>query len=59
MRYLVDTNILSEPTRKTPDPEVLEHLRTHRNEVVTAAPVIHELRYGIARLPPGKRRDAL
>ena len=59
MRYLLDTNILSEPTRKAPDPGVLEHLRAHRNEVVTAAPVIHELRYGIARLPPGQRREAL
>lgn len=59
MRYLLDTNILSEPTRKIPDARVLEHLRAHRDEVVSAAPVIHELRHGIARLPLGRRRDAL
>jgi tRNA(fMet)-specific endonuclease VapC len=59
MNYLLDSNILSEPTRRVPDPNVLRHLRDHRSKVVTATPVIHEMRYGIARLPEGGRREAL
>lgn len=48
MNYLLDSNVLSEPTRRVPDPNVLRHLREHRSKVVTAAPVIHELPYGAA-----------
>lgn len=59
MRFLLDTNILSEPTRRHPEPRVLERLREHQRESVTAATVIHELRHGIGRLPPGRRREAL
>ena len=29
MKYLVDANVLSEPTKPTPDPGVVEWLRTH------------------------------
>jgi len=59
MRFLLDTNILSEPTRRHPEPRVLVRLREHQRESVTAATVIHELRHGIGRLPPGRRREAL
>lgn len=59
MRFLLDTNILSEPTRKQPDPGVLARLHEHEAEVATAAIVIHEMRHGILRLAPGRRREAL
>lgn len=59
LRYLLDTNILSEPTRPAPDPGVLERLRIAGDTVATAAPVWHELEYGLARLPRGRRRTAL
>lgn len=59
MRFLLDTNVLSEHTRRAPEPRVLACLRGHSHELATAAPVIHEMRPGIARLPPGRRRDAL
>lgn len=59
MRFLLDTNILSEPTRREPAPKVLARLREHQAESVTAATVIHEMRHGIGRLPPGRRRDGL
>jgi tRNA(fMet)-specific endonuclease VapC len=59
MRYLLDTNVLSEPVRKRPDPRVLAHLEEHGSECCTAAIVLHELRYGLARLPAGRRRRGL
>ncbi|GAB6039539.1 type II toxin-antitoxin system VapC family toxin [Endothiovibrio diazotrophicus] len=59
MSYLLDTNILSEPTRAAPHPGVMERLRRHGAAVATAAPVVHELRFGIERLAHGRRRAAL
>ena len=57
--YLLDTNVLSEPLRPQPDRRVLEWIEEHREEVATAAPVWHELRFGCQRLPPSARREKL
>jgi len=57
--YLLDTNVLSEPLRPSPDTSVLEHLREHRSDLVTASPVWHELVFGAARLPASRRRRAI
>lgn len=59
MRFLLDTNVLSEPAKPEPDAGVMERLEKHRDEVCTAAPVWNELVYGCLRLEPSKRRDGL
>jgi tRNA(fMet)-specific endonuclease VapC len=59
LRFLLDTNILSEPTKRYPNFKVLARLRKHLSESATAATVIHEMRHGLGRLPPGRQRDAL
>lgn len=59
LRYLLDTNILSEPVKPVPNPGVLARIRQHRKEVATAAPVWHELWFGCHRLPPSARRTKL
>ncbi|MBI5016517.1 MAG: type II toxin-antitoxin system VapC family toxin [Deltaproteobacteria bacterium] len=59
VKYLLDTNILSEPTRKLPHPGVMAGLERHEREVCTAAPVLHEMTYGVERMGPGRRRDHL
>jgi tRNA(fMet)-specific endonuclease VapC len=59
LRYLLDTNVLSEPLRPDPDARVMARLRAHRGEVCTAAPVWNELLYGCYRLPPSRRRRTL
>jgi tRNA(fMet)-specific endonuclease VapC len=60
LRYLLDTNVLSEPTRPVPDPGVLQRLDEHGPATfATAAPAWHELAYGRARLPAGRRRRAI
>lgn len=58
-RFLLDTSIVSAATWKTPDPGVLEKLDEHGGECAISVHVWHELRYGVARLPRGKRRDLL
>ena len=59
IRFLLDTNVLSEPTRPTPDPKTLARLRRHDGALATCAPVWHELVFGVSRLPVSRRRRAL
>lgn len=59
MKYLVDANVLSEPTKPVPDPRVIEWLRTHEADLSVDPVILGELRFGILRLPKGKRRTAL
>lgn len=56
---LVDTNVLSELTKPKPEDRVVNWLEV--NEPALAAPTIAlaELRYGIERLPQGRRRSSL
>ncbi|MEM7480732.1 MAG: PIN domain-containing protein [Acidobacteriota bacterium] len=58
-RYLVDANVLSEPTKPDPAPEVLEWLFRHEREIVIDPIVLGEVRFGILRLPKGRRRRRL
>ncbi len=59
IRFLLDSNILSEPSRPVPNQQVLSKLTRHQVEVGVASLVIHELLYGCWRLPSSKRRDYL
>lgn len=58
MKFLLDTNILSEPIKPRPNKNVIDRLGEHAANLATAAPVWHELRYGCARLPDSARRQA-
>lgn len=57
--YLLDTNVISEPLRPTPHPQVMERFRQHRSEIAISAVVWHELWFGCLRLPPSARRRAI
>jgi predicted nucleic acid-binding protein len=57
--FLVDANVLSEPTKPSPNPNVVGWLRDHEPEIVVDPIVLGELRFGILMLPRGKRRMAL
>lgn len=59
MTYLVDANVLSEPTKPAPDAAVVEWLRTHAAECVVDPVILGEMRFGILLLPHGKKRTAL
>jgi hypothetical protein len=57
--YLVDANVLSEPTKRTPNPGVVGWLRAHEADIVVDAIVLGELYAGVLRLPAGRRRSQL
>ena len=59
MKYLVDANVLSEPTKPKPEPRVVEWLRTHERDIAVDPVILGELRFGILILPRGKKRTAL
>jgi hypothetical protein len=59
MRYLVDANVLSEPTKPSPEPRVVEWLRAHERDIAVDPIILGELRFGILLLPKGKKRTAL
>ena len=55
---VLDTNVLSEPLRPTPDAAVITWLRAQRDVAVTAISVA-ELLTGARRLPASSRREQL
>lgn len=59
MKYLVDTNVLSEAVKTAPDKSVLKMLEKHQDEIVIAAPVWHELQFGCQRLPQSRKREVI
>ena len=59
MNFLVDANVLCEPTRPRPETRVIEWLHRHEREIVVDPIILGEIRYGIHLLPPGNRRHRL
>ena len=59
MRYLVDANVLSEPTKPAPDPKVVDWLRRNERELAVDPIILGEVRFGILLLRKGKRRTSL
>lgn len=59
LKYLLDTNIISEPARPSPNRRVLARLHRHELEIAIAAPVWHELLFGLRRLPPSAKRTRI
>ena len=59
MKYLVDANVLSEPTKPAPDGRVIAWLRANERELAVDPIILGEVRFGILLLRKGKRRDNL
>lgn len=59
MTYLVDVNILCEPTKPQAEPRVVDWLIANRSELVVEPIVMGEIWEGIVSLPPGRRRSNL
>lgn len=59
LAYLLDTNIISEPLRPTPNEQVLALLKQQEATIAVASVVWHELLFGCYRLPPSARRQAI
>ena len=59
MKFIADANLLSEPTKLVPAPQVLEWLRLHEEQIVVTPVILGELEYGILLLPSSKRKKQL
>jgi predicted nucleic acid-binding protein len=59
LKYLVDANVLSEPTRADPDPAVVNWLRANERDIVVDPIILGEMRFGINLLPGGNRKSRL
>ena len=55
---LVDTNVMIEPLRREPNAAVIEWLDAQNVETLFLAAIsLAEIRFGIAALPEGRRRE--
>jgi len=57
---VLDTNVISEPLRREPENRVIQWIDAQPVETLYVSTItVAELRFGIASLPAGKRRDSL
>jgi predicted nucleic acid-binding protein len=59
MKYLVDANVLSEPTKPVPNLRVIEWLKKHEREIAVDPIILGEIRFGILLIPRGQRRQRM
>ncbi len=59
IRYLLDTNVLSEAIKSRPNEKTLARLAEHDGALATCSVVWHELTFGAARLAASKKRRAI
>jgi toxin FitB len=59
VKYLVDANVLSEPTKPAPDRRVVDWLRQNEREIAVDPVILGEVRFGILLLRSGKKRVRL
>ncbi len=59
LKYLLDTNIVSETLRPKPNEKILARLKKHQDAIAIAAVAWHELWYGAKRLVPSRKRATI
>lgn len=59
MRFLLDTNVVSETMRASPNRTLLKRLAQYEGQYGICATTWQELAFGVRRLPEGKRKTAL
>jgi len=60
MKYILDTNVISELTKTNPNPKVLDFLNSLEEEDIYLSSItIGEIYFGIQKLPHGKKKEKL
>lgn len=59
MTFLVDANVLSEPTKPAPQLRVVDWLRENERDLAVDPFILGEIRFGILLMPKGARRARL
>ena len=56
MRFLLDTNIISEPTKPRPNAQVIHRLAENSGLLATATVVYHELIFGYLKMSKSRKK---
>jgi len=56
LRFLLDTNAISEPLKPVPNDAFLRRFRLHGAEMAISVTTWHEALFGMFRLPEGRKR---
>ena len=59
IKYLLDTNVISEAIKRVPNQNVMGKLQKYQDEIATASLVWHELQFGCRRLPTSRKRSLI
>ncbi|HMP84610.1 MAG TPA: PIN domain-containing protein [Verrucomicrobiota bacterium] len=59
MTFILDTNVVSEINKESPDPVCMGWLSAHANDCAISTITVSELRYGIERMTDGKKKTEL
>lgn len=59
MKFLVDANVLSEPTKPSPNVKVVGWLRANESQIAVDPMILGELRFGILVMRRSKKRSEL
>ena len=59
MKYIVDTNVVSELMKHEVNPQVIDWFHDREGSVYLTAITVKELHFGAMRLPEGKRKQRL
>ena len=57
--FLADTNLISEPRQKSPNPKVMQWLGAHDHELFLSAVTVGEIKKGIELYPDSRKKVAL
>ena len=59
MKYVVDTNIVSEFMKPSPNDNVIGWAQDHNKDILLSSITVQELYYGLFTMPNGKRKEIL
>ncbi len=59
MKYLLDTMVVSEPTKRKKDPKVMQWLIAHDPDCAISILTLGEVERGIVKMAPSKRKTTL
>jgi predicted nucleic acid-binding protein len=59
MKFLVDANVLSEPTKSAPNARVVTWLTDHERDIAVDSIILGELYVGVLAMPEGRKRARL
>ena len=59
LKYLLDTNIVSEPLKANPSSNVINRMEAEDTCISICSPVWHELNYGMKRLERSRKKELI